>query len=51
MMLRLKGRKGVAIVILGGAHDLSDNVPDGMKLIELTVKAYRVATGESDTSM
>ena len=29
-----------AILVLGGAHDLSDNVPAGVKLIVLTVKVY-----------
>ncbi|MFT5328797.1 MAG: hypothetical protein ACI8P0_006712, partial [Planctomycetaceae bacterium] len=29
-----------AILVLGGAHDLSDNVPAGVELIVLTVKGY-----------
>jgi len=31
---------GTAVIVLGGAHDLSDNLPAGVKLIVLTVKAY-----------
>jgi hypothetical protein len=31
---------GTAVLVLGGAHDLSDNVPKGVKLIVLTVKGY-----------
>ena len=31
---------GTAVIVLGGAHDLSDNVPEGVKLIELTVRGY-----------
>ncbi|MFT5325283.1 MAG: hypothetical protein ACI8P0_003151 [Planctomycetaceae bacterium] len=31
---------GTAVLVLGGAHDLSDNVPEGVRLIEVTVKAY-----------
>ncbi|MDA1166017.1 MAG: hypothetical protein O3B13_23205 [Planctomycetota bacterium] len=46
IMLQLKRTRGVAIVVLGGAHDLSNNVPEGVKLIELTVKGYRAASGE-----
>lgn len=31
---------GTAVILLGGAHDLSDNVPEGVRLIEVTVKDY-----------
>jgi hypothetical protein len=31
---------GTAVLVLGGAHDLSDNVPAGVRLIVLTVKGY-----------
>jgi hypothetical protein len=31
---------GTAVLVLGGSHDLSDNVPAGVKLIVLTVKGY-----------
>jgi hypothetical protein len=30
----------MAVLVLGGAHDLSDNVPEGVKLIVLAVKGY-----------
>ena len=36
----MKASSGTAVIVLGGAHDLSDNVPDGVRLVELTVKAY-----------
>jgi hypothetical protein len=35
-----------AVLILGGEHDLSDNVPDDCEYIRVTVKAYRAAAGE-----
>jgi hypothetical protein len=50
MMRQLKDHKGVAIVVLGGAHDLSNNVPAGVKLIAITVKCYRQASGEESAS-
>lgn len=31
---------GPAVIVLGGAHHLSDNVPAGVQLVEVTVKAY-----------
>ena len=31
---------GTAVLVLGGTHDLSDNVPEGVRLIEVTVKGY-----------
>lgn len=40
---------GTAVIVLGGAHDLSDNVPPGVRLIEVTVKGYAEAAGESAT--
>ena len=46
MMRQLKDHTGVAIVVLGGAHDLSNNVPTGVKLIVVTVRGYRQASGE-----
>lgn len=46
MMQQLRQHKGVAIVVLGGAHDLSNNVPKGTKLVVVTVKGYRKAAGE-----
>lgn len=49
MMRQLDGRRGVAIIMLGGAHDLSNNVPDDVRLITVTVKGYRQASGETDT--
>ena len=37
----------VSILILGGAHDLSDNVPDGCQYIRVGTKAYqRMAANE-----
>jgi hypothetical protein len=36
----LEKTSGTAVLVLGGAHDLSDNVPKGVKLIVLTVKGY-----------
>lgn len=46
MIRQLRNHKGVAIVVLGGAHDLSNNVPKGTKLVVVTVKGYRKASGE-----
>jgi len=46
MMQQLRSHKGVAIVVLGGAHDLSNNIPPGTKLVVVTVKGYRKASGE-----
>jgi len=40
---RMMKVSGTAVIVLGGAHRLSDNVPEGVKLIVLTVKDY---TGE-----
>jgi hypothetical protein len=37
---RMMKMSGTAVLVLGGAHDLSDNVPKGVKLIVLTVKGY-----------
>lgn len=51
MMQQLRDHKGVAIVVLGGAHDLSNNVPAGTKLVVVTVKGYRQASGESVSSV
>jgi len=43
--LMLDGRK-TAVIALGGAHDLSDNVPTNCKYIRLTTNQYRaVAIG------
>ncbi|MFT4556257.1 MAG: hypothetical protein ACI92S_001599 [Planctomycetaceae bacterium] len=46
MMQQLRDLKGVAIVVLGGAHDLSNNIPPDTKLVVVTVKGYRQASGE-----
>jgi len=46
MIQQLRHHKGVAIVVLGGAHDLSNNVPPGTKLVTVSVKGYRKAAGE-----
>lgn len=46
MMRQLRNHKGVAVVVLGGAHDLSNNVPEGVKLVVVTVKGYLEASGE-----
>lgn len=46
MMQQLRSHKGVAIVVLGGAHDLSNNIPPGTRLVVVTVKGYRKASGE-----
>ena len=46
MMQQLRSHKGVAIVVLGGAHDLSNNVPPETRLVVVTVKGYREASGE-----
>ena len=37
---RMMKASGTAVLVLGGAHDLSDNVPASVKLIVLTVKGY-----------
>jgi len=37
---KLMKASGTAVIVLGGAHDLSDNVPAGVQLVEVTVKAY-----------
>ncbi|MFT4559144.1 MAG: hypothetical protein ACI92S_004534 [Planctomycetaceae bacterium] len=47
---RMMKASGTAVLVMGGAHDLSDNVPAGVKLIVLTVKGCRTASGESDDS-
>jgi len=36
----LEAKCRTAVLLLGGTHDLSDNVPAGVKLIVLTVKGY-----------
>jgi hypothetical protein len=36
----LQTTTGTAVLILGGAHDLSDNVPVGVRLIVVTVSGY-----------
>lgn len=46
MIRQLAGRTGVAVIMLGGGHDLSNNVPEGVRLIEVTVKGYAAASGE-----
>ena len=46
MMQQLRKHQGVAIVVLGGAHNLSNNVPPGTKLVTVTVKGYRKAASE-----
>lgn len=46
MIHRLRDHNGVAIVVLGGGHDLSNNVPPGTKLVTVSVKGYRKASGE-----
>ena len=46
MIQQLRSHKGVAIVVLGGAHDLSNNISPGTKLVTVTVKGYREASGE-----
>lgn len=46
MMRQLRDQTGVAILVLGGAHDLRNNVPAGVKLIVVTVKGYCEASGE-----
>ena len=48
-IMKAKGR--IAILVLGSAHDLSDNVPDGVKLIELTVKRFGKLSDTPDGSM
>jgi hypothetical protein len=37
---RMMKMSGTAVLVLGGSHDLSDNVPKGVKLIVLTVQGY-----------
>jgi hypothetical protein len=37
---RIMKASGTAVLVLGCAHDLSDNVPKKVKLIVLTVKGY-----------
>lgn len=49
MIRQLQDRTGVAIVVLGGGHDLSNNLPADVRLITVTVKGYRQASGESST--
>tara|TARA_R110002072_G_scaffold302100_1_gene483912 strand:- start:80997 stop:81680 length:684 start_codon:yes stop_codon:yes gene_type:complete len=46
MMQQLRSHQGIAIVVLGGAHDLSNNIPPETKLVVVTVKGYREASGE-----
>ena len=46
MIQQLRNHKGVAIVVLGGAHDLSNNIRPGTKLVTVSVKGYRKAAGE-----
>lgn len=40
MLQRLARRDGVAVILLGGGHDLSDNVPAGVRLLVVKVKGY-----------
>ena len=40
IVTRMMKASGTAVLVLGGSHDLSDNVPAGVKLIVLTVKGY-----------
>jgi len=41
-----------AVLVLGGAHDLSDNVPKGVKLIVQTVQGYlRVIAAPEGTGL
>ena len=35
-----------AVLVLGGAHDLSDNVPEGCQYIRVGTKAYEAMTGK-----
>jgi hypothetical protein len=37
---RMIKASGIAVLVLGGAHDLSDNVPADVKLIVVTVNGY-----------
>jgi hypothetical protein len=37
----LAGTARTELLVLGGAHDLSDNVPDDCEYIRVAVKAYR----------
>jgi len=37
---RMTKASGTAVLVLSGVHDLSDNVPEGVKLVVLTVKGY-----------
>ena len=37
---RMIKASGTAVIVLGGAHNLSDNVPADVRLIEVTVRAY-----------
>lgn len=46
MIQQLRNHQGVAIVVLGGAHDLSNNIFPSTKLITVMVKGYRKASGE-----
>ena len=41
----LAGESTVSVLILGGAHDLSDNVPEGVQYIRVGTKAYRGMAG------
>jgi hypothetical protein len=36
----------VSVLILGGAHDLSDNMPEGCQYIRVATKAYQQMAGE-----
>jgi hypothetical protein len=40
IVTNLQTTTGTAVLILGGAHDLSNNVPDGVRLIVVTVSGY-----------
>lgn len=42
----LASGKPVVVILLGGDHDLSDNVPDGVDVVRVQVKEHYFASGE-----
>lgn len=45
-MKNVVGGGPVSVLILGGAHDLSDNVPKGCQYIRVGTKAHEAMAGK-----